>query len=179
MMQEDQTWRFRKIVGHKRDLKSREKPQVLIMWESGEITYEPIDEIYRADPYLLAEYAQDADLLDDWERRVPKLKLRKHAKNAKKMMRMINQAKLKSYRDTPVYMYGVKVPRNHEQAIQFDLENGNTEWQDAEKKEIDQMFEYSVFDDRGHKSVATPPAGYKKIRLHMVYACKHDGRRKA
>ena len=76
-------------------------------------------------------------------------------------------------------MFGVKVPRNHEQAVQFDEENGDTLWQDAEKKEIDQMFEYNVFDDRGHRDTASAPDGYKKIRLHLVYACKHDGRRKA
>ena len=50
-------------------------------------------------------------------------------------------------------MFGVKVPRNHDQAVQFDEDNGDTLWQDAEKKEIDQMFEYNVFDDRGHRVI--------------------------
>ena len=92
----------------------------------------------------------------------------------------MNAAKRKSFKDTPIYMFGVKVPRNHEQAIQFDEENGNILWQEAEKKEIDQMFEYNVFEDRGHRRNTREPPGYKKIRLvHIVYACKHDWRRKA
>eukprot|EP00975_Prorocentrum_lima_P054579 11444298-Prorocentrum_lima.AAC.1 len=95
------------------------------------------------------------------------------------MMRVINQAKRQSYQNTPIYMFGVKVPRNHEQAVKFDEENGNTLWQEAEAKEIEQMFEYNVFEDRGHRSTGQRPEGYKQIRLHLVYACKHDGRRKA
>ena len=92
---------------------------------------------------------------------------------------MINQAKRQSYQNTPIYMFGVKVPRNHEQAVKFDEENGNTLWQEAEAKEIEQMFEYNVFEDRGHCSTGQRPEGYKQIRLHLVNACKHDGRRKA
>ena len=176
---EDKTWNFRKIIGHKRDLTRGETPQVLILWESGEITYEPITVIYDTNDFLVAEYARDNGLLDEWQKQCPRLKLKKLANNSKKLMRMMNAAKRQSFKDTPIYMFGVKVPRNHEQAMQFDEDNGNTLWQEAEKKEIDQMFEYNVFDDRGHRSNTREPPGYKKIRLHIVYACKHDGRRKA
>ena len=176
---EDTTWNFRKIVGHKRNLQSREKPQILVLWESGEITYEPIDEFYKDEPHLLAEYALKKGVLKEWEKKCPKLKLTQMAKNTKTMLRRINQAKRRSFKNTPIYMFGVKVPRNHEQAVQFDKENGNTLWQDSERTEINQMFEYNVFEDRGHRSTAKAPDGYKKIPLHMVYACKHDGRRKS
>ena len=132
---ENGTWNFRKICGHKKDLKARETPEVLIQWESGEITFEPITSIYDADPYLLAEYALDNDLLDEWQKRCPRLKLKSKARNVKKMMRMINQAKLRSYREGPVYMYGYQVPRNHEEAVRLDIANGNTKWQDAERLE--------------------------------------------
>jgi len=121
---EDQTWNFRKIIGHRRDLGPRDKPQIQIEWESGEITFEPITEFYKDEPWLLAEYAQEKGLIDDWERRCPRLKLHRHAKNAQKMMRVINQAKRQSYQNTPIYMFGVKVPRNHEQAVKFDEKNG-------------------------------------------------------
>ena len=83
---DDQTWRFRRIIGHKRGLKARDKPEVQILWESGEITYEPITEFHKDEPYVLAEYALEKGLIDDWEKRCPRLKLRRHAKNAKKMM---------------------------------------------------------------------------------------------
>jgi hypothetical protein len=39
--------------------------------------------------------------------------------------------------------------------------------------------EYDTFRDLGHKDTAPPPTGYKKIRTHLVYNCKHDGRHKA
>ena len=89
---------------------------------------------------------------------------------------MVNEAKQKSYKISPVYMYGHQVPRNHQQAVELDLANGNTKWQDSEKLEHgDQLWEYNTFDDRGHKSKATLPGpGYKKITLHFVYAVKHD-----
>ena len=90
---------------------------------------------------------------------------------------MINQAKLKNYRNRPVYQYGYQVPRNHEEAVFIDEKCGNTMWQDAEKLEISQLFEYDTFKDLGK---GTPiPEGYQKIPCHMVYAVKHDGRHKA
>jgi hypothetical protein len=42
-----------------------------------------------------------------------------------------------------------------------------------------QLAEYDTFRDLGHKDTAPPPTGYKKIRTHLVYDCKHDGRYKA
>jgi hypothetical protein len=90
---------------------------------------------------------------------------------------MINQAKLRSNRTKPVYQYGIQVPRNHEEATRIDLANGNTLWQDAERLELAQLDEYEAFKDLGKDVKA--PEDFKKIRCHFVYACKHDGRRKA
>jgi hypothetical protein len=63
--------------------------------------------------------------------------------------------------------------------MQFDLKNGNTLWQEATDLEMSQLAEYDTFRDLGHKGTAPPPTGYKKIRTHLVYDCKHDGRHKA
>ena len=38
-----------------------------------------------------------------------------------------------------------------------------------------QLKEYDTFSDQGYKI----PNGYKKIRTHLVFAVKHDGRHKA
>ena len=67
---------------------------MLVEWESGESTYEPLDLIAGDDPVTCAEYALKSNLLDQtgWKR------FRRYAKNEKKMQRMINQAKLRSYR---------------------------------------------------------------------------------
>ena len=92
---------------------------------------------------------------------------------------MVNQAKLESYKNTTVYMFGHEVPRNHAHAMELDRMNGNTKWTDSEKTERDQLFQYEVFEDCGHHSIASKPKGYKKITLHFVYAVKHDGRYKS
>ena len=52
---------------------------------------------------------------------------------------MANQAKLQSFRTRKVYKFGYIVPRNHEQAMQLDEENGNTKWVDAERTELTQL----------------------------------------
>ena len=171
------TWRFREILDHRAPKNKKEKWKVLIEWESGERSWEPITNIYAGDKYMLAEYARDHDLIDKWEG--PRMKIRAAAKNGKTLLRMIRQAKLKSFRTTPVYKNGHKVPRNHQQAMDLDRINNNTKWADAEKLEKNQLFEYETFDDRGHRSSNRAPDGYKKINLHFVYDVKHDGRFKA
>eukprot|EP00934_Nitzschia_sp_Nitz4_P009470 Nitzschia sp. Nitz4//scaffold570_size2933//805//1731//NITZ4_009284-RA/size2933-augustus-gene-0.2-mRNA-1//1//CDS//3329554788//9460//frame0 len=44
------------------------------------------------------------------------------------------------------------VPRNHREVVELDAKNGNTKWQDTEKLELQQLYEYSTFKDIGHKS---------------------------
>ena len=178
-MNENGTWNFREIKGHSK-VSDKKVAMVLVEWESGEITWEPVRNMMKTNPWLIAEYAINNGLVELWSERYPSLKLHRYTKNAKKVMRMVNEAKRKSYKNSPVYMYGHQVPRNHQQAVELDLANGNTKWQDSEKLERDQLWEYNTFDDRGHKSKATLPGpGYKKITLHFVYAVKHDGRYKS
>jgi hypothetical protein len=43
--------------------------------------------------------------------------------------------------------------------------------------ELTQLNEYNTFKDLG--SQASAPHGFKKIRAHLVYDMKHDGRHKA
>ena len=76
-----------------------------------------------------------------------------------------------------MYMYGFLVPRNYEQALQYDKENGNTKWADATKLELTQIDDYDTFDDKG--LTYRPGQEYKKIRVHLIFAVKHDGRHKA
>ena len=53
-------------------------------------------------------------------------------------------------------------------------------------KELDQINEYKVFINHGRaksdpksKRVINAPQGYQKIKVHLVFACKHDGCHKA
>ena len=90
---------------------------------------------------------------------------------------MANQAKLISYRGQPKYSFGIRVPRNHTEAVEIDLGNKNNKWKQAEQVELDQIDEYEVLEDLGINGKA--PLGYKLIKVHFVYGIKHDGRHKA
>jgi hypothetical protein len=73
-------------------------------------------------------------------------------------------------------MYGIEIPRNYEDCVRLDKLHGNNKWQKATKLEIGQLHEYDTFQDKGIGT--TPGEGFKKIRVHLVYAVKHDGRHK-
>jgi hypothetical protein len=175
----EQLYKFRRIAAHQGPLRSTDKDykgstyNVLVEWETGESTYEPLDLIASDDPVTCAEYAMKHGLLDTpgWKR------FRRYAKDEKKLRLKISQAKHRSYRREPFWKFGFLVPRTHEQAMELDKKNGNTKWQDAEEIERQQLLEYQTFIDKGKGSEA--PVGYKKIRCHMVYDVKHDGRHKA
>ena len=61
----------------------------------------------------------------------------------------------------------------------MDKQNGNTRWADCTALELQQMQDYQVFIDKGLFSATGIPIGFKKIRVHLIYAIKHDGRHKA
>ena len=76
-------------------------------------------------------------------------------------------------------MYGFQVPRDYKEALLLDKQNGNTKWQDCTALEMQQLMDYQTFIDKGLYSQTGIPRGFKKIRVHLVYAVKHDGRHKA
>ena len=90
----------------------------MIEWENGEITSEPFNIIAADDPVTCAIYADKNDLLElpGWKR------FRSIAKKRKKMIRMANQAKLRSFRTAPKYQYGFEVPRDYNHAVQIEIE---------------------------------------------------------
>ena len=173
-------WRYKRIMGHQGPLALNDKDyngctyNVQVEWENGEVTFEPLSVIAVDDPVTCAIYAREHGLLDTpgWKR------FKRIANREQKLLRMANQAKLRSYRTAPRYKYGFEIPRNYEHALYLDRRNGNTKWQDANKLEFDQLDEYSTFEDIGPSDTSTPLAGYKKIRVHLVFDVKHDGRHK-
>ncbi|MEL7079570.1 MAG: reverse transcriptase domain-containing protein, partial [Cyanobacteria bacterium J06582_2] len=178
---EDRAWVYKAILDHQGPLRPGDPRykgsswNVLIQWEDGTETWEPLDTLRKDDPVACTDYAIKHGLLntEGWK------SFRRLAKNRKKLQRMINQARMKSERHGPIYQFGVRVPRNYKEAIELDKANGNTKWKDAINLETTQLFEYDVFEDRGKAPRTKPPSGYKKIRLHFVFAVKHDLRHKA
>ena len=175
------SWKFRRIIGHEGPL-DRNHPNhkgspynVMIEWENGETTHEPISKIHQDDPITLAKYAKDNDLLDTvgWKRCKP------HARRTVKLNRLIKQVKLRSFRTSPKYMYGYLVPRNYKDALRIDTMNGNNKWIDSIKLEMQQLDEYDTFIDVGMENLVSIPEGFTKIKVHLVFAVKHDARHKS
>ena len=131
VLEEDRSCAYKSIKDHQGPLNSKHPDykgsayNVLIEWEDGSLTYEPLDIIFKDDPVSLADYAITNDLLGlpGWKR------LRNIAKNRKKLDRMLNQAKSKAKRTGPKFKFGVLVPRNVKEALEFDKANGNSKWQ--------------------------------------------------
>jgi hypothetical protein len=174
-------WRFQCIVGHQGPLLQHDKDyngsrfNLLVKWENGEITTEPLSVIAADDPVTCAVYASEHDLLDveGWRR------FRNLAKREKHFLRLIKQAKMKSYRQSPKYKFGYRIPKDYEEALELDELNQNTKWENATITKMSQLKEYECFIDAGIYGQDKPPDGHKKIRAHLVFDVKHDGRHKA
>ena len=187
MGMDQELFKFRAIIGHQGPLLASDpdwkgsKYNVQVEWETGEITFEPLSIIAADDPVTCAAYAKEKDLLalEGWRR------FRSLAKKDKVLARAIKQSKIRQVRRSQTYMFGYLIPRNYMEAMQFDSENKNSKWYDAIKLEMESMAEYKVFKkwDKAildkHKKVNNPPKGYHRIKVHLVFAVKFDGRHKA
>ena len=181
----DSLFKFRDIVAHHGPLESTDpdhkgnKYNVMVEWESGEVTYEPLTLISKDDPITCAVYAKKHDLLDTagWNH------FKRYAKTSKRLIRAVKQSRIRQVRASARYQHGFQVPKDYNDTIRLDKENSNTHWQDAMNLELTQIHEYKVFKDTGkaqfHNGKAVTPDGFQKIRVHFVYAVKHDGRFKA
>ena len=91
---------FKGITAHEGPLSPKRlnyngsKYNVLVQWDDGSVTREPLDIFGKDDPVSCVEYAMDNNLLEEpgWKR------FRHLAKNEKKFKMMVNQAHLKSMR---------------------------------------------------------------------------------
>ena len=89
-------WRFRRILAHEGPLTHRDKNckgcayDLLVEWETGEQTMEPLSLVTADDPVTVATHAEENDMLDTngWRR------LKRIAKREKVLNRLANQAKL-------------------------------------------------------------------------------------
>ena len=181
----DSLFKFRDIIAHQGPLESTDpnhklsKYNVMVEWESGEVTYEPLTLISKDDPITCAVYVKKHDLLDTtgWKH------LKRYAKTSKRLIRAVKQSRIRQVRASARYQHGFQVPKDYNDAMRLDKENGNTHWQDAMDLELTQIHEYKVFKDTGkakfHNGKVVTPDGFQKIRVHFVYAVKHDGRFKA
>ena len=184
---DQELYRFRDMIGHQGPLLGSDpdwkgsKYNVQVEWETKENTFEPLSIIAADDPVTCAAYAEENDLLalEGWRR------FRSLAKKDKVLARAIKQSKIMQVRRSQTYMFGYLIPRNYMEAMQFDSENKNSKCYDAIKLEMESMLEYKVFKkwDKAildkHRKVTNPPKGYHRIKVHLLFAVKFDGRHKA
>ena len=156
--------KFKDILAHQEPLESTDpnhkgsKYNVMVEWEPGEVTYEPLTLISKKDPINCAVYAKKRDLLDTTGWNHPK----RHAKISKRPIRAVKQSRIHQVRASARYQHGFQVPKDFNDAISLDKENSNTHWQ-----------------AQFHDGKAVIPDGFQKIRVHFVYAVKHAGKFKA
>jgi len=167
---DEKLWLFKDVKDHR---KVGNAWEILVKWEDDSESWILLSSLWKDDPVTIAKYAEENGLLDTpgWKR------LRYYTKNKKKMNRMLRQVRLNSMRNAPRIKFGVRVPATYEQALEFDAKNGNTLWKDATKSEMDQLYEYETTRSLGKG--AAVPTGFTKIRVHLIYDVKQDGRRKA
>ena len=96
----DSLFKFRDIVAHQSPLESTDpnhkgsKYNVMVEWESGEVTYEPLTLISKDDPITCAVYAKKHDLLDTtgWKH------LKRYVKTSKRLIRAVKQSRIRQVR---------------------------------------------------------------------------------
>ena len=71
--------------------------------------------------------------------------------------------------------FGIEIPQNVVKAQELDTKNGNTYWQDAIKKEYNNVkVAFKLLEDN-----SKPPPAFKEITCHLIFEVQFDLRRKA
>ena len=92
----------------------------------------------------------------------------------KKRKRIIAAVNKRYHKRT--HKFGIEIPKDWDDAVRIDKENGNTLWQDAIQKEMKNVKVAFQTLENGEKV----PVGYQEIKCHMVFDVKmEDFRRKA
>ena len=95
------------------------------------------------------------------------------------MNRLLKASKAKYQRNKVKINFGVKIPRDHKEAMVFDSDNVNTNWKDSELLEMKQIYNFGPFESLGTVIKARIPPGHTKIQVHIICDYKKDGRYKA
>jgi len=108
----DKLWHFKEILAHEGPLSSDDNSykgssyNVMVLWEDGSRTFEPLNLIAADCPVECALCAACNNLLDTpgWKR------FKSIARHEQKMTRMLKQARLQSIQHGPIFHCGFQVP---------------------------------------------------------------------
>jgi ribosomal protein L31E len=66
--------------------------------------------------------------------------------------------------------FSIEVPKNFDECVRIDKENGNTLWQEAVRKEMSKVrVAFQVMDDN-----EVPPPTFQEIRCHLIFDVKME-----
>ena len=148
-------------VGTKRMKQTTAGWELLIQWKDGSTTWVTLRDAKDSYPVQAAVYAVAAgiDKQPAFAWWVPF--------TIKKRQQIISKIKSKYWIRT--HKFGIKIPKNVQEALAFDKENGDTLWWDAictEMKNILPAFE------EWNKPLSDMPIGYQEVRFHLIFDVK-------
>jgi hypothetical protein len=122
----DIIWKFKTIVLHQGHLTPKHHNykgstyNIMLEWENGETTMEPLQIIAKDDPVEFSMHDKDNGLLDTpgWKH------FKSIEKRQKKFTRMVNQAKPRSHSTATTFKSGYQVARNYAEAVRLDKRYG-------------------------------------------------------
>ena len=150
---QDSLFKFRDIVAHQSPLEptnpnhKRSKYNVMVEWESGEVTLESLPLISKDNPVTCTLYAKKRDLLD--------------TTRSKRLIRAVKQSRIHQVRASARYQHSFQISTDYNHSIRPDKKNSNTHWQDTMDLESSQIHEHKVFrdtvnlDDRSKERLVT------------------------
>jgi hypothetical protein len=137
-----------------------------IQWKNGTTSWERLLDMKESKPIEVAEYAVSCAINHKpafawW---APDMLMCRN-----RIIAAVIKRKCK-----PEEKFGIKVPNTLAEALQFDHENGDTQWHEAVRKEIDAVkVAFHVIDD----DEVLPP-GYQQIGCHLIYTVKMENFRR-
>eukprot|EP00957_Ditylum_brightwellii_P115671 8823098-Ditylum_brightwellii.AAC.1 len=100
-----------------------------------------------------------------------------YVKNEKQFKGQMKQVKINRMLHWSRIKFGITVPKDHHEALEFDRKLGNTWWKEATKVKMLKTYKYEEFKPLGK--------GGRKLKDHvmihayLVCGVKQNGRRKA
>ena len=176
---------FQEIVNHRRNKSAVDKADQMVRignksskkktltgwdleveWKDGSTSWLILRDLKNSNPIEVAQYAKanriDLEPAFDWW-------VNDVLKRKDRLIKMARSHRLKTG-----YKFGIRVPDTVEEALELDKASGNTLWQDAISKEMQNV--YIAFDIR---SETQAPPGYRLIPHRIIFEIKMDFTRKA
>lgn len=148
--------------GNKHLRKTTRGWKLCVEWKDGSTSWERLADLKESNPVEVAEYAVSKGIQDEpaflwW---VPY--------TLKRRDRIIAAVNKRYHKHT--HKFGIEVPKTMADAIAIDKRNGNTLWQDAIRKEMNNVrVAFKILED----GESVPPT-YQQIRCHLVFDIKQE-----